>query len=393
MKSKMDELLRHALFPKEEPDERLNQKILYQAEEMADMAKKRYGRVPAAILAASLTLAIGSTAVFAAWKYLSPAQVAEELNDRKLVEAFQGEDAVSVDETQEYGGYRVTLLGAVSGKNISEYMPADGKGNVKEDRFYAVVAMERADGVPMPSTGEDAYGDNPLYVSPYIKGLDPKRYSLMNMGGGYSEFVQDGIQYRLLDMENIEIFADKGIYIGVSSGSFYDSDAYNYDESTGEITRNTSYDGVNALFILPLDKSKADPEAAKAFLEEVDNPAEDEEPMEKTEVDILAEEYIKKLTTDNLDEYAERIENTVQICRPDADGAFAYSWELDNGAGSEGIGDLDVSFPDRKPGTCVINGFSYSEDGLKGMNIETFTLNEDGTVTVAVYRPKQSEWE
>ena len=166
MKSKMDELLRYALFPKEEPDQRLNQKILYQAEEMADMAKKRYGRVPAAILAASLTLAIGSTAVFAAWKYLSPAQVAEELNDRKLVEAFQGEDAVSVDETQEYGGYRVTLLGAVSGKNISEYMPADGKGNVEEDRFYAVVAMERADGVPMPSTGEDAYGDNPLYVSP-----------------------------------------------------------------------------------------------------------------------------------------------------------------------------------------------------------------------------------
>lgn len=94
MKSKMDELLRYALFPKEEPDQRLNQKILYQAEEMADMAKKRYGRVPAAILAASLTLAIGSTAVFAAWKYLSPAQVAEELNDRKLVEAFQGEDAV-----------------------------------------------------------------------------------------------------------------------------------------------------------------------------------------------------------------------------------------------------------------------------------------------------------
>ncbi len=392
MKRKLDELLKHALFPEEEPDERLNQKILDQAEEMADMTKKRYGRVPAAVLAVSFTLAIGSTAVFAAWKYLSPAQVAEELNDRKLVEAFQGEDAVPVDETQEYGGYRVTLLGAVSGKNISEYMPTDNKGNVEEDRFYAVVAMERADGSPMPSTSEDAYGENPFYVSPYIKGLDPKRYSLMSMGGGYSEFVQDGIQYRLLDMENIEIFADKGIYIGVSSGIFYDSDAYNYDKNTGEITRNTSYDGVNALFILPLDKSKADPKAAKAFLEEVDNPAE-EEPMEKTAADTLVEEWINKLTIDNLEEYAERIADTVQICRPDADGEFAYSWKLDNGTEESGVGYMDESFPDRKPGTCVFNGFSYGEDGLKDLSIETFTLNEDGTVTVAVYRPKQSEWE
>jgi len=392
MKRKLDELLKHALFPEEEPDERLNQKILDQAEEMADMAKKRYGRVPAAVLAVSLTLAIGSTAVFAAWKYLSPAQVAEELNDRKLVEAFQGENAVPVDETQEYGGYRVTLLGAVSGKNISEYMPTDNKGNVEEDRFYAVVAMERADGSPMPSTSEDAYGENPFYVSPYIKGLDPKRYSLMSMGGGYSEFVQDGIQYRLLDMENIEIFADKGIYIGVSSGIFYDSDAYNYDKNTGEITRNTSYDGVNALFILPLDKSKADPKAAKAFLEEVDNPAE-EEPVEKTAEDTLVEEWINKLTIDNLEEHAERIADTVQICRPDADGEFAYSWKLDNGTEGSGVGYMDESFPDRKPGTCVFNGFSYGEDGLKDLSIETFTLNEDGTVTVAVYRPKQSEWE
>jgi len=392
MKRKLDELLKHALFPEEEPDERLNQKILDQAEEMADMAKKRYGRVPAAVLAVSLTLAIGSTAVFAAWKYLSPAQVAEELNDRKLVEAFQGENAVPVDETQEYGGYRVTLLGAVSGKKISEYMPTDNKGNVEEDRFYAVVAMERADGSPMPSTSEDAYGENPFYVSPYIKGLDPKRYSLMSMGGGYSEFVQDGIQYRLLDMENIEIFADKGIYIGVSSGIFYDSDAYNYDKNTGEITRNTSYDGVNALFILPLDKSKADPKAAKAFLEEVDNPAE-EEPVEKTAEDTLVEEWINKLTIDNLEEHAERIADTVQICRPDADGEFAYSWKLDNGTEGSGVGYMDESFPDRKPGTCVFNGFSYGEDGLKDLSIETFTLNEDGTVTVAVYRPKQSEWE
>ena len=111
------------------------------------------------------------------------------------MDAFQGKDAVSVNESQEYGGYRVTLLGAVSGKNISEYLETDDQGQVEDDRFYAAVAIERTDGTPMPDTRDDAYGEEPFYVSPYIKGLEPWNYGLMTMGGGYSEFVRDGIQY------------------------------------------------------------------------------------------------------------------------------------------------------------------------------------------------------
>ena len=236
MKKDLDRVLKHALTPTEEPDAWLDRNILYQAEEMADMAKKKMNRFPAAAAAAALTLVIGSAAVMAAARYLTPGQIAQELDDKKLVDAFQGEDAVLVNETQEYAGFRITLLGAVSGRNISEYLTEDDKGQVEDDRFYAAVAVERTDGSPMPDTGDDAYGEEPFYVSPYIKGLEPWKYSVASMGGGYSEFVRDGIQYRLLDMENIDIFADRGIYIGVSSGTFYDSEAYVFDEATGEIT-------------------------------------------------------------------------------------------------------------------------------------------------------------
>lgn len=384
MRRDIDEILKHALSPAEEPDERLNRKILYQAEEMTHMAKRR-NRVPAAILAASVTLIVGSTAVFAAWKYLSPAQMAEKFEDAGLAEAFQGEDAVLVNETQECKDYKVTLLGTVSGENFNNSMHNE---RLNDGSFYAAIAIERADGTPMPDTSDDAYGEEPFFVSPYIKGLDPMWYNAMTIGGGYSEFVQDGIQYRMLEVADIEMFADRGIYIGVNSGRFPDSSAYLFDEDTGEITRNESYDGVNALFVLPLDPAKADPEAAEALLKKIDNP-EEEEPMEQTAKDMEVDAWIDQVTAENLDDYAEVIESTVQICKPNEAGEFYYSWKIgEDGAGGDGIGYMDVFFPDRKPGTRVINSYGYDENGLDSLYIETHTLNEDGTVTVAIYRPK-----
>lgn len=385
MKRNIDEILKHALSPEDEPDRRLNQKILYRAEEMTHMAKMRHKRIPAAILAAAITLAVGSTAVFAAWKYLSPTQMAEKFADEKLADAFRGEDAVPINETQEYGGYRVTLLGIVSGENFNHSVH---NGQLMDGCFYAAVAIERTDGTPMPDTSEDAYGEEPFFVSPYIRGLDPTWYNAVTMGGGYQEFVQDGIQYRMLEVNDIEMFADRGIYIGVNSGTFPDNRAYCFDAGTGEITRNESYEGVNALFGLPIDPAKADPEAAQDFLEKMEDPQEDEEPMEQTAEDLEADAWIAQVNAENMDDYAEVIESTVQTCTPNEKGEFDYAWELENGMSSSGTGYMDVSFPDRIPGTRVINGYFYDSDGLKSLCIETFTLNDDGTVTCAVCRPK-----
>ena len=76
----------------------------------------------------------------------------------------------------------------------------------------------------------------------------------------------------------MEIFADKGLYLGVSDSTFYDPKAYQYDKATGEILRNEAYDGLNALFQLPIDASKADPAAAANYLTTLDEPESVAEP-------------------------------------------------------------------------------------------------------------------
>lgn len=395
MKHDIDRLLKHALSPEIRPDSRLNQNILDKAEEMTFMRRGKRSRFPAAaVIAACCIVVLGSTTAFAAWKLLSPAQVAEENADAKLAEAFQGKDAILVNETQEYGGYRVTLMGAVAGKNLSKYLAAEDDGTVRDDRFYGVVAIARADGTPMPETSSDEYGREPFLVSPYIKGLNPAFYNIMSMDGGYSEFVRDGVQYRLIEMDNIEMFADRGIYMGVSSGSFYDSNAYLFDEKTGEIKRNESYDGVNALFVLPLDKSKADPAAAQAYLEELENPAEPET-IEKDETDLAVEEWVERLdgvSLENLEVYCQEIEGTRQICKPDQDGWGSYSYDANDENGSNGGGgsfDFDELFPEgAQPGTVKCLGFSYSDRGLADLTIDMVVLNEDHTATFAAYKPR-----
>lgn len=393
MKRNMDELLKVALTPMDMPEQELNDQILRKAKERQNMKKNQVQyrrRIPAAVLVTACILVLCSSTAYAVYKYLTPADVAIEANDDNLQKAFLGEDAILVNETQESGGFRITLLGSVAGKNISNFMSVNENGEVEDDRIYTVIAIERVDGTPMPDTSSDEYGKDCFFASHYVHGLDPREYSIMSMGGGYTEFIKDGIQYRILDMDNIEMFADRGIYVGVSSGTFYDNNAYIYDESTGEMSRNASYDGVNALFSLPVDKSKADPEAAesylKAFEESMNAP---DEPIEKDAADLSVEEFMNRLTPENLDAYAEPIESTRQTCTIDAERNVHYSYELASVSADDSFVAFEILFPDNKPGVSPTFNYSYTESGLAGLCIDVFTLNEDGTVTFVVYQAKE----
>lgn len=397
----MDTILKEALTPANVPSDRMNDAVLRQIKERSDMSRlKTYHtrKIAAAGIITACTLTFGTITAAAAYHYLSTSEVAKEVNDTKLEQAFLSKDALSVNETQEYGGYRITLLGSVSGKNISQYLREDDNGNISQDCIYTAVAIARTDGTPMPDTSSDDYGKDPFYVSHYICGLNPSSYSLMSMGGGYSEFVKDGVLYRLLEMDNIEMFADKGIYVGVSSGTFYDNDAYRYNETTGEITRNKNYEGVNALFVLPLDKSKADPKAAEKYLKELEessqnDSAEDRTDPNETEEDrknqASIEEFMAKITPDTIDQYAEPIESTRKVCVPDADGTFSYSYELENGAAGNSTSSIEYAIADTRAGVCNIEGYSSSDNGLEDLLIQTYTMNEDGTITGVLYRPKK----
>lgn len=175
------------------------------------------------------------------------------------------EQAVIINETQSHGSYRVTLLSIISGETLSAY-PRYTDGSIATDRTYAVVAIENTDGVPMPDTSEEDYGKLEFFISPLIGGYNPAFYNIAGMSGNYTDITEDGILYRLLECDNIEIFADHDLYLCVSGGSFYDTEAYSYDEMTGKISRNTEYEGLNALFDLPVNASKADPEKAAAYI-------------------------------------------------------------------------------------------------------------------------------
>lgn len=89
------------------------------------------------------------------------------------------------------------------------------------------------------------------------------------MNGGYSECVVDGVIYRMVDCDNIEMFADRGVYLYVGTGIFINNQTVNYNEETGEITLNENSKEAGALFDLPLDVNKADHEKAQKYLKEL----------------------------------------------------------------------------------------------------------------------------
>ncbi len=461
MKRDMDDLLKQALSPDMTPDSRLDQRILDQRKEIMEMdidRKKminlptdaaplpgfgggRRPRARAAVAAAiCCVLAVGSVTTYAAWKLLGAKDVVQKFGDLKLAEAFTGEDAVLVNESQTYGNYRITLLGAVAGEDISDFLEHGSSRTfylssggsylaLEDDRLYTVVAIEHADGTPMPDTSDDAYGEEAFFVSPYVRGLDPERYNSLTLKGSYSELVIDGVRYRILETTSVELFADRGVYIGVNDGTFYESSAFLYDSVTGNISRNESYQGLNALFTLPLNPAHADPAAAQAWLDALARADQDTasdtdivysvaaavsgdgvngQPTQETVavygIDITTvQNWISRMSPDGklvdqeaLQELCAAIPQTVQTC-PVSDNAFSYSWDLDGlGAGS-GTLQMDYVFPEGSaPGTMVFLGHNFSlggeeseEEILRSAKFETALLNEDGTVTVAVYVPKE----
>lgn len=272
MEKKLDELLIHALTPTEEPDFRLNRSIICAAEggQKGARMKKGMRRIPA--LTAALLLGLGSVTALAAWKLLAPEKVAEETGDMRLAKAFSGEDAVFIGETQSFGGYDVTLLGMVSGEALSEYprfRQEKESLRILSNRTYAVVAIANSDGAPMPETWEDAYGELEFFASPLIGGYQPTLYNAASMGGNYTEMCVEGVLYRLVECDNIEMFADHDLYFCICDSSFYNKNAYIYDKETGAVSRNQEYSGLNALFSLPMDPEKANPEKAAAYMEEL----------------------------------------------------------------------------------------------------------------------------
>ena len=95
---KLDNILKLALTPNDEPDLWLNQKILCKAKEANRMEKRNINKFVAVVCSAALALGIGSVSIYAARKLMLPHDVIDEITDNSLLDAFSGDDAILINQ-------------------------------------------------------------------------------------------------------------------------------------------------------------------------------------------------------------------------------------------------------------------------------------------------------
>lgn len=284
--------------------------------------------------------------------------------------AFKSEDAIEINEMVTTEGYNITFQGVVSGKDISDF-----KGSAHEiypDRSYAVISIAKEDGSSMPATSDDDYGETSFFISPLVKGEKPWWCNIVTMHGSYTELVINGIMYRLIECDDIEIFADRGLYLCVSNTSFFSREAYIYNEETGVIGPNPEFNGVNVLFDLPLDTSKANPEIAEQYLQDLYSDDSNDTESDSTDVLISPEDI------DTLMESAILIPESVKEVSYTDTGSMIYEYD-----GSKIVCNVKWIFPDGFVGMSEATSIS---EGEKEILIRRFNRDENGVITGMVYK-------
>lgn len=385
---KLDLILKQALSPEiDDCDVKIKTMDMERKENMINYEKnknfkkssvKSWKHAAAAAAAIAVTM-VSSITAYAAWRYFSAKDVAAEIADNRLAQEFEQNNWMDECETQTYGNYDITLLGIVSGDEISSHLSKTDSGEIDGDKTYMAVAIAHSDGTPMPDSSKT--DEEQFYVSPYIEGLDPARYNASVLGGNNTLFVSDGIQYRLLETDNIECFADRKIYIGVSEGEAYDDKAYVYDSVSGDISRNESYEGVNALFTLSIDSNLADQKRAAEVIAAMDNY---EAGGEYTEILSEADRWVNSITPENIDEKATPLESSRQVLSLSEFAEYVMGEAADGADVDAEAAVLDEYFPD---GVGMSEVMTKSGASKEDAYVETYTLNSDDTVTILRYVP------
>ncbi len=230
---------------------------LKKAEEGKDvilvMKKRKTLRLLAAVISAILLL---SLTAYAAVTLLTPREVADELQMGELNDKWKQTEKFPLASGNEE--YTVSVLGYAPDTQLNII---DGEAT-EENRTYLVVSIARTDGTPLK-----AIDGMPLQISPFVKGYEPWKVNLWMLGSGANGLEKDGVLYYLFETADLEIFADKTVYIAAYEG-FLPSEVFTMEED-GTITYKDDYAGFKAIFELPLDESKADPQAVAELLSQM----------------------------------------------------------------------------------------------------------------------------
>lgn len=234
----------------------LTKQKITEEQSMSTSTGKTKRKWSVSIIAAAMLAAISLTAYAAYQYFLAPKDIATHLERYELAELFSKNDTTFNIPAQTSGDYTVELLGMTSGKNLDKVADAD----VDKELTYIVGAITKSD-------GSDVTDYTNLMITPLVEGYKPWNINIFTIGnGGRNTFIYEGVEYFLIECSNIEIFADKQVYIAVYEGGAPSSKEFTISEN-GAISFNKSYSGTQALFEIQLDKSKANPDAVKALLE------------------------------------------------------------------------------------------------------------------------------
>ncbi|WP_022759254.1 hypothetical protein [Butyrivibrio fibrisolvens] len=344
----------------------------------------KFGKGAAAAACLCLALIVSGTA-YAALKYLKPSEVASKIGDETLKDSFENDsvdnnslekDAQDILKSQILGDYEIALLGIASGENISENMTWANENKEIPDKTAMTIAISRIDGQNMPDTIDDEFWDNEFFVNIRFEGLDEDIYNLSSLGGTMTTFVSDGIMYDVLEIPDIE---------GIGIRTYLD--VYNTNDSS-------------AIATFEIDTKAADNNRVNAVKKLMDDHTYNFSTQILSEED-RQQKVMENITPENINEYATPIEESRKIIKPDSQNRvnwteMMYAAQM-LGFSWDDAGDVDDDswyqdwdefikqyFPTGQTGMSEEIRLAYG-DTLAQSYIETYTLNEDGSVTYLVY--------
>ena len=321
--------------------------------------------------------------------------------------AFAGEDAVSVNETQQSNGYDITLLGLVSGEKLELCVPQETRENVSKSHTYAAIAIAKSDGTDME--------DRNFFVAPLINGVSFLDANAATMDETLTWFCKDGVLYELIECDDLEIFADRGVQLGIVDSFGSETAAFRMDNESGSYRKVEDYAGTIALFTLPLDTTKADPAAAEEYLKKLEEAAVGAEAADtegtagRAEVSIITgteseaaagymnqqvRDFVDGITADNLSDYFEIVKDyPVFTAMPDENGWVDFGTQYikkEDYVANGGSGEVSNWLAEDEyfsVNAITMSGNDGKED-VSTLRISVVFRNEDGSLTEALYQIK-----
>lgn len=398
MNKNVDKLLFDSLKPAEEPSAELNRQILKRWSKEDQTMKKNYMRKGVVAAACACVLATGSVSAYAAYHYLNPVQIAENVSNDLLREAFSSDDAIVINEAQESNGYRISLLGLVTGEGLDPYVPEEKKSELNKKETYAAFAIERVDGTRRI--------ENSLCISALISGVSFKDFNNGLTNASLTWFEKDGIVYELYNCNDLEQFADRGVYLGVVDSFGSESSAFEINEENGRYVKVDEYTGTNALFQLPFAKEAGDYEQAEKYLRSLKQEPEKSQDENELEQELqskgdLQDELLQKLvdtiTVENLEDYFTEEPDFKVTAMPDANGwvDFGSKYVEDEYGGYTVNGGQGIeTYWIDKGQNFKVTGFDVGGNeqiDLSTLEIYVTIRNEDGSLTNSKYLIKNDD--